>query len=439
MNRPVIILSLVVALLLAGVAPVFAAERVQIEFWHGLGGRLGEVVNEVVGRFNASQSEYQVNANHRGTYAEVVTAAIASYRANNNPHIVQVYEVGTQTMLRSGAIYPVYQLMEDNGFDIDWTRFVGPVYGYYSENNNLYSMPFNSSTPILYYNKDAFAKAGLDPEKPPTTWQEVEEYSRQIIAAGAAEIGFSIGWPAWTMLENMHAWHGQPFATNDNGYSGLDTKLLINGEFGQMHVGKLVEWQKDNIFRYSGRGGDAEPLFINGQAAMFIQSSAAQAGFRNAVSKFEWSTGMLPHWGGDYPKVNSIIGGATLWVLKNKQAAEYKGVAEFLKFIASPELQAYWHKETGYVPISLDAQDLLESEGYLEANPDQVTAFAQLTYSEPTPYTRGLRLGSYVQIRDVLEEELESIFSGRKTVKRGLDDAVRRSNELLEEFALLYN
>ena len=199
-------------------------------------GQLGDAVNELVKQFNESQSEYEVKPLRKGTYPETLTAAIAAYRQKSAPHIVQVFEVGTQTMLLSGAVLPVYQLMKEQEIKVDWKDFIAPVVGYYSKDGNLYSMPFNSSTPILYYNKDAFQKAGLDPAKPPQTWKQVEEYSKKLIASGAAKCGFSTGWPSWTMVENMHAWHDQPFATKHNGFDGLDVELLINKEFGVKHA-----------------------------------------------------------------------------------------------------------------------------------------------------------------------------------------------------------
>ena len=154
-------------------------------------------------------------------------------------------------------------------------------------------MPFNSSSPILYYNKEAFKKAGLGPTSRPATWKEVEAASRKILAAGAAKCGFTTSWPSWTMLENTFPWHNQPFATNRNGYTGLDTKLLINGEFGLMHIGTLARWQKENVYSYGGRMGQPDPKFINGDCAMLIQSSAVIGGFKKSV-KFEWGTGQLP-------------------------------------------------------------------------------------------------------------------------------------------------
>ena len=240
-------------------APASASAKTEIQFWHAMTGQLGEATNELVKQFNESQSEYEVKALRKGNYAETLTAAIAAYRQKQAPHVVQVFEVGTQTMLLSGAVLPVYQLMKEQEIAVEWKDFIAPVVGYYSKDGNLYSMPFNSSTPIFYYNKEAFQKAGLDPSKPPQTWKQVEEYSKKIIASGAAKCGFSTGWPSWTMVENMHAWHDQPFATKRDGFEGLDVQLLINKEFGVMHLGRLAGWQKDGIYSYGGRGGTADP------------------------------------------------------------------------------------------------------------------------------------------------------------------------------------
>jgi sn-glycerol 3-phosphate transport system substrate-binding protein len=431
--RPLpVALALLVALALAEPAP--ASAKTEIHFWHAMTGQLGEAVNELVKQFNDSQSEYEVKPLRKGTYAETLTAAIAAYRQKSAPHIVQVFEVGTQTMLLSGAVLPVYELMKEQGIAVDWKDFIAPVVGYYSKDGNLYSMPFNSSTPILYYNKDAFAKAGLDPAKPPQTWKQVEQYSKKLIASGAAKCGFSTGWPSWTMVENMHAWHDQPFATKRNGFDGLDAQLLINREFGVMHIGRLAAWQQDHIYSYGGRGGTADPKFVSGECAMYIQSSALIGGFTKSV-KFAWGTGQLPFWGPPYHKATSIIGGATLWVMKGKPAAENRGTAQFLKFISETNQQMWWHVTTGYLAISNSAVKNLEAGYHFKKHPDQFTAFAELTQRKATPNSQGIRLGNFVQIRDVIEGELENIFAGKKAAKQGLDDAVARGNELLREFA----
>jgi sn-glycerol 3-phosphate transport system substrate-binding protein len=446
---------LVLGCVLTALAPVPALAKTEIHFWHAMTGQLSEALEAQVKQFNDSQADYEVKPLRKGSYPETLTAAIAAYRQKNPPHLVQVFEVGTQTMLLSGAVHPVQDLMKEQEIAINWGDFIKPVVGYYMKDGKLYSMPYNSSTPIFYYNKDAFKKAGLDPEKPPKTWKEVEDYSKKILAANAAKCGFSTGWPSWTMMENMHATHDQPFATKNNGFGGVDgVELLINREFGQKHVGQLAAWQKDNIYSYGGRGGTADPKFINGDCAMYIQSSALIGGFTRGV-KFDWGTGELPHWGAPYKKATSIIGGATLWVLKGKPAAEYKGVARFLEFLAKPETQMWWHVNTGYLAVSNTALKNLEQGYHFVKNPKQYTAFAQLTGLPPTPpaalagkktappkpervatvNSSGLRLGNFVQIRDVVESELENIFGGKKTVKQGLDDAVAKSNALLKDFA----
>jgi sn-glycerol 3-phosphate transport system substrate-binding protein len=436
-------------------SPAAALARTEIHFWHAMTGQLGDAVDTLVKQFNDSQSDFEVKPLRKGTYAEALTSAIAAYRQKNPPHLVQVFEVGTQTMLLSGAVYPVFDLMRDQELRIDWNDFIKPVSGYYTKDGKLYSMPFNSSTPIFYYNKDAFKKAGLDPEKPPKTWKDVEAAARKMIAAGSAKCGFSTGWPSWTMLENMHAWHDQPFATKGNGFDGVEgVELLINRDFGVKHVGQLAAWQKDNIYSYGGRGGTADPRFVNGDCAMYIQSSALIGGFTRSV-KFDWGTAELPHWGAPYGKATSIIGGATLWVMKGKPPAEYKGVAQFLKFLAEPTQQMWWHVSTGYLAISNTAVKNLEQGYHFVRHPRQYTAFAQLIglpaalpaamagkkaapvkpERAATANSQGLRLGNFVQIRDVIEGELENVFAGKKPVKQGLDDAVAKSNALLKEFA----
>ncbi|HEU4368640.1 MAG TPA: extracellular solute-binding protein [Methylomirabilota bacterium] len=441
--------------------PGAALAKTEIHFWHAMTGALGEALETQAKQFNESQGEYEVKPLRKGNYAETLTAAIAAYRQKNPPHIVQVFEVGTQTMLLSGAVYPVFELMQQNEIRIDWNDFIKPVVGYYTKDGKLYSMPYNSSTPILYYNKDAFKKAGLDPDKPPKTWQDVEAYSKKLIGAGATKCGFSTGWPSWTMMENMHATHDQPFATKNNGFGSVEgVELLINREFGQKHVGALNAWQKDSVYSYGGRAGAADPKFVNGDCGIYIQSSALISGFTRSI-KYDWGTGELPHWGAPYKKATSIIGGATLWVLKGKPQAEYRGVARFLDFLAKPEQQMWWHVNTGYLAISNTAVRNLEQGYHFVKNPKQYTAFAQLTGLPPrapaamtvppatkdkkaappkpervaTPNSSGLRLGNFVQIRDAIEGELENVFGGKKSAKQGLDDAVAKSNALLKEFA----
>lgn len=431
-----VLVAIVISLVIPVEGLAAAEKRTEITWWHAHTGFLGERVKDIVKKFNESQTLYEVKELRKGTYPETLTATIAAYRAKTPPHIVQVYEVGTQTMLSSGAVYPVYQLMKDQGIKIDWEGFLSVVKSYYSKDGNLYSMPFNSSTPILYYNKTAFKKAGLDPNKPPATFAEIEKAARAVVSSGASKIGFTVAWPSWTLVENMHAWHDQSFANNGNGFDAMASELKINGKFG-VELGEMVaRWQKEGIFTYSGRGNKGDQPIINGDAAIGIASTAL-VGVLTKTAAFEWGTGNLPHLAG-YPQGNSIIGGASLWVMKGHKPEEYKAVAKFLEFLAQPEEQAWWHAMTGYFPISDAAVKQLQGTGHFQKNPNLWTAFAQITSGRTTVNSQGIRLGNFVAIRDAIEMELENVLAGKKSAKQGLDDAVAKGNDILKEFAALY-
>jgi sn-glycerol 3-phosphate transport system substrate-binding protein len=411
--------------------------KTEIHFWHAMSGHLNGAVDALAKRFNEKQRDYEVKPLHKGTYPEAMAAALAAYRAKTPPHIVQVFDVGTQTMLLSGAIMPVFQMMKEQKVIIDWSDFIQPVLSYYSKDGRLYSMPFNSSTPILYYNKDAFQKAGLSPDRPPTTWRELGEFSRRIINAGAAKCGFSTGWPSWILFENMAAWHDLPFATHQNGFGGIDIQLLVNSEFQRRLIGRLISWQAQNIYGYGGRMDIPDPKFTSGECAMYLQSSAVIGGFTRSVP-FKWGTGQLPYWGEPYKKGISIPGGATLWIMQGLPPADYRGIAQFFKFLAEANQQAGWHRTTGYVTITSASLKYLGQTNHFLRTPDQWTAFAQLTSGHNTPNTQGIRLGHFAAVRDAIEDELENILARKKSVPQGLDDAVARGNEVLKEFASLY-
>jgi len=427
--------TVVTAFAFLGIFSAGAWAKTEVVWWHAMGGFLGERVVDITKKFNASQSEYEVKAMNKGSYNETLTAGIAAYRAKTHPHIIQVFEVGTQTMLSSGAIYPVFQLMKDQGIKIDWDDFISVVKTYYSKGGNLYSMPFNSSTPILYYNKTAFEKAGLNPQQAPATFEEIEKAAKAVVSKGAAKIGFTTSWPSWTLVENMHTWNDQPFADQQNGFTGMATQLKINGKLGVQIFEMLTRWQKERIYTYSGRGAQGDQPTINGEAAIGLASTAL-VGTMTRTSKFDWGTGNLPRLAG-YPQGNSIIGGASLWVMKGHKKEVYKGVAKFFEFLGQPEQQAWWHAQTGYFPISRAAIKALP-ENHFRNNANLWTAFAQITKGKTTPNSQGIRLGNFAAVRDTIEAEMENILSGKKSAKEGLDEAVKKGNAVLKEFASMY-
>ena len=421
---------------IAAAAMVYAGTAqaaTEIEWWHAMGGRLGEKVEEIAQKFNESQDAYAVKPVYKGNYTETMTASIAAFRAGEQPHIVQVFEVGTASMMAAkGAVYPVYELMDDAGEAFDQSAYLPAVISYYTTpEGELLSLPFNSSTPVLWYNKDLLDKAGIG--EVPSTWGGIYHAAEKLQEAGH-KCAISFGWQSWVMIENMSAWHNLPIGTRANGFEGLDTEFTFNNETIAGLLQRLRNSMEDGTFKYGGRRGESLPLFTTGECAMWMNSSAYYASIKDQA-EFEFGQAMLPYSASvvDGPQ-NSIIGGATLWVLRGHDSEDYKGVAKFFKFMSSAEIQADWHQFTGYVPITTAAYELSKEQGYYDENPGTDTAIKQLSLNEPTPNSKGLRFGNFVQIRDVINEEMEAIWAGEKDAKTALDDAKRRGDELLRKF-----
>ncbi|KJC39214.1 glycerol-3-phosphate ABC transporter substrate-binding protein [Bradyrhizobium sp. LTSP885] len=426
-----LLLAVAAAILL--VSPARAAT--DIMWWHAMSGELGKQVDKLAADFNASQSDYRIVPAYKGNYTETVTAAIFAFRSRSQPAIVQVNEIATATMMAArGAIYPVFELMRDQSEGFTPSAYLPAVAGYYADvDGNMLSFPFNASTPILYYNKDMFRSAGLDPDVAPKTWPEVGAAAKRLRAAGAM-CGVTTSWPSWINVENFSAFHNLPIATRANGFGGLDAQLIFNNPIVVRHIAMLAQWQADKTFDYSGRGQTAEPRFQKGECGIFIGSSGTRADIK-ANSNFEIGYGMMPY----YPDVqgapqNSIIGGATLWVLRDRPRAEYAGVAKLFAFLSRPEVQAAWHQNTGYLPITRAAFDLTRAQGFYDRNPGASMSIEEVTLKPPTDNSKGIRLGSFVLIRDAIEDELEQVFAGKRTAQAAMDNAVERGNRLLRQF-----
>ena len=424
--------SLSLATLVAAAMPAHA--QTEIQWWHAMGGALGEWVNDLAKEFNASQKDYKVVPTFKGSYDESMTAAIAAYRAGNAPHILQVFEVGTATMMASkGAIVPVGKVMADGGQKFDPKSYVPAVAGYYTApNGQMLSFPFNSSTPVFHYNKDAFKSAGLDPEAPPKTWPEVALAAAKLKAAGH-KCPFTTSWISWTQLESFSAWHNTLFATKNNGFGGLDTRLAFNTPLHVRHIENLANMAKQGLFVYKGRGNAADATFVSGECAMITATSALYGNIkRNA--KFASGISTLPY----YPDVqgapqNTVIGGASLWVMAGKKPEEYKGVAQFFAHLSKTDVAAASHQRTGYLPVTLASFEATDKSGFYKQNPGTDVSVTQMI-RKTTDKSRGVRLGNFVQIRTVIDEEMENVWSGKKSPKEGIDAAIQRGNELLERF-----
>ncbi|MGE0713895.1 MAG: sn-glycerol-3-phosphate ABC transporter substrate-binding protein UgpB [Alphaproteobacteria bacterium] len=408
-----------------------AAPR-EVNFWYPLGGAIGDLIVKMTDDFNASQDKYKVVPQFKGSYDETFNAAVAAYRAKKHPHLLVVIGASSLNMMLSGAVYPVEDLLKDNGHQVDWSGFVQPVLNYYrTPEGKLLSLPFNSSTPIFWYNKDAFAKAGVD--KVPETWDEVGEAAAKLRASGF-ECGYTSAWQVWANIDNYSFLHDQPVATRQNGMAGIDTEFLFNKTRVVQHIARIQEWAKDGRFVYSGREWKgAHGAFSGGKCAMMTESSAGHAAIKQAA-KFTFGASYLPHEKGVVPK-NSLIGGGSIWAMSGHPKEDYAAVAAYLAFLTSTERQVQWHKGTGYIPITKAAYEKAKADGYYKENPHQEVAILQLSREGATENTKAVRLGNYVQYVSAIEDELENIWAQKKPAQQGLDDAVRRGNEILARFA----
>ncbi len=411
-----------------------ASAQIEIQWWHAMTGGNNDVIVKLASDFNAANPEYKVVPSFKGSYPETMSAGIAAFRAGNAPHIMQVFEVGTATMMSAGgAIKPVQVMMKEAGETFDPATYLPTITGYYSTTKGeMLSFPFNSSSAVMWYNKDALEKIGM--KEPPKTWPELFDTAKKLRANGFEKCGFSTAWTTWLNIEQLSAWHNVPLATKANGMDGFDTELKFNTDFHVRHLNSLVELQKDKSFSYSGRTNTGEGRFPSGECPIMLTSSAFFANV-SANAKFNWANAPMPY----YPDVagapqNSIIGGASLWVMGGKKPEEYKGVSKFFTFLSDTDRQVTLHTVSGYLPITKAAYDKVKASGFYKDKPHLETPLLQLTNKAPTENSRGLRLGNMVQMRDMWAEEIESALDGKKTAKQALDDAVSRGNQVLRQF-----
>src|SRR5579859_646152 len=419
-------------------ATVRAADKTKIVWWHAMTAALGDQVNHAVDAFNQSQDAVEVTAIYKGGYSDVLTATIAAFRAGQAPHIAQIFEVGTGSMLAAGkATKQVWELVKETGVAIDPKVYIPAVRGYYSlPDGRMASMPFNSSTAVMWYSKDAFRKAGLDPEKPPATWEAVVKAAQTIKAKSAAEIPMTSSWLSWIQLEQYSALHNLPFASKEDGFQGLDAQLEISSKPHVKHMQRLLDMAKDGTFKYAGRDNKPDQLLVSGQSAIAFNSSGMRGDLVKSA-KFDWGEAFLPY----DPEIiksplNSIIGGASLWTMTapNRTPAEYKAVALFLQFLGKPENDAYWHQHTGYVPVTFAGYELSQKQGFYQQNVGADLPVKQLTRGTVTPNSKGLRLGRLPEIRNIIYEEMEKALQGGQTAQQAMDTSVERANKVLRDF-----
>ncbi len=406
----------------------------EISWWHAMTGANNEVVETLSKEFNETQSEYKVTPVFKGTYPETLNAGIAAFRAGQAPHIMQVFDVGTGVMMGAeGAVKPVAEVLSMGGTEFDKSKYLPGIVAYYSKpDGTMLSFPYNSSSPILYYNKDAFTKAGLDAENPPKTWPEVFEAAKKIKSSGAAACGLTSTWLTWIGLENFAAWNNLQYGTQENGLASTDVELTFNTEPFARHFQNFADLAKDDTFRYGGRTSEAKQLFLSGECAIMTESSGGLGDVLK--SGMNYGLGQLPYYDDlEGAPQNTIPGGASLWVFANKSEEEYKAVAAFFQFLSQTEIQQRLHEVSGYLPVTLEAYEATKASGFYEKNPGREIPIQQMMGKEPTPNSKGVRLVNLPQVRDIQNEEFEKMLAGDQTAQQALDNAVERGNAAIQE------
>ncbi|SES25302.1 ABC transporter substrate-binding protein [Psychrobacillus sp. OK032] len=404
------------------------AEKQEVTFWHSMGGAGQEALNKIVEEYNTSQDGIQVNAEYQGTYDESLTKFNAVAGSDSAPSVIQTFEIGTMSMINSGQITPIQEFVDADSYDMSGLE--ENITNYYSLDGKFYSMPFNSSTPVMYYNKDAFKAAGLDPETPPATYEEVEEASKKIVESNPEMKGFALQAYGW-LWEQLLANQGALLLNNDNGRTDTPTEIGWTEEEGK----SILEWVKrmvdDETFANYGTNGDNMMAgFLAGDVSMFLQSSASS---RDVIDNapFEVGIAYLPH-PEDKERQGVVIGGASLWMIDGKSEEEQKAAWEFMKYLQTPEIQAEWHVGTGYFAINPGAyEEQVVKDAHAEKPQLQVTV-DQLQDTKASYATQGALMDMLPEGRKIMETALEKIYNGGD-VDEAYNTAVEQFNVAIEQ------
>lgn len=400
----------------------------EITFWHSMGGKGGEAINQLVEEFNDSQDDIQVVAEFQGEYDDALNKLKSSALSNSGPDIMQVYEIGTKWMIDSGYALPMQELIDEDGYDV--SHLEENIMDYYTVNGELYSMPFNTSTPILYYNKTAFEEVGLDPEEAPTDFNQIIEFSNKLALDG--RYGYAMQIYGW-FFEQLLLKQGLDYANEGNGREGNATEIVFDENGGALNI--IEGWKKlvdSGVITSFGRDGDAvKDAFASGKVAMTIASTASLTDIKSKIGdSFELGTAY-------FPAVNSqdnggvSIGGASLWVMDKGDDAKSRAAFEFIKFMVSPESQAKWAQETGYFSVTKDAYEIPSMVEHLNNNPEFQTAIDQLRESNNQS---GPLLGVLTEARGTIEENIEKVLNNELTSKKAVENIAQTINTALDKY-----
>lgn len=403
-------------------------EQTVVTFWHSMSGVPQETLDSIVEEYNNSQDEVQVNAEFQGTYEESLPKFHSVGGTEDAPTMIQVQEIGTMSMVNSGNVEPIQKFIDAENYDMSGLE--ENIINYYKVDDQFYSMPFNSSTPVMYYNKDAFKAAGLDPEKAPETFEEIEEASKKIVESNDKMKGFALQAYGW-LFEELLANQGGLLMDNDNGRSETPTKVAFDNEKGK----SIFEWAKrmtdDGTFANYGTNSDNMVSgFLAGDVAMFLQSSASS---RDVIDNapFEVGVAFLPHPEAE-ERQGVAIGGASLWMSKGKEEAEQNAAWEFMKYLQTPEVQAKWHVGTGYFAINPAAYDEQVVKDAYKEMPQLQVSVQQLQATKPSIATQGALMDMIPEERKIIETALEEVYNGGD-VDEAFNKAVEQVNEAIKK------
>jgi len=413
---------------------------VAITLWHSMGAPLSTGLERIIQEFNASQRQYRVEAIYQGSYTDSLNKLISSIGSGNIPTLIQLDDVSTQIMIDSQEIKPIQDFIDDEDYDL--SDFDPKVLSYYQIDGTLYSMPFNLAGPILYYDKQLFQEAGLDPDQPPRTLEEVRQYAEQLVERDAqgntTRYGIALHISPW-IFEQMLAKQGALYVNNGNGREGRATEAMFASEEGMKVLRWYDEMIEDGLALNSGRDSTNAMLSIaTGQSAMAMESTAALSA---AVALIAVSgedpkrlgTGPLPAPASD-AEGGIVLGGASFWVLAEQTDEQQRGAWEFIKFAASPQQQAQWHADTGYFPSRLSAYELPAAVKRRQDFPQFETAVTQLRASPDTPATNGALLGAFRSLRDRVTQAFEEVLSAGADPDARLSAAEQQATGDIEQY-----
>jgi sn-glycerol 3-phosphate transport system substrate-binding protein len=418
------------------------AGATKFDFWHAMSGTNGDAINEMMGRFNLSQTKCYGTAIFQGTYDDSLNKIKAGLQSKDVPALAQMYDLATQLMVDLKVTEPMQTYIDKDKFDL--STFEPNVLGYYSVGGKLYGMPFNTSAPILYYNKTMFKAAGLDPEKPPRTYAEVLDYAKKLTkkdASGKVQVaGYGIAIYGW-IFEQLNATAGGLYLNNGNGRDSRATAAAFNSPEGIA----AVQFWKDGVdagvyqnFGVAPNGTNAVvAAFQSQQVAMYIESTARVRAMidTSVANKFELGTGYIPRPNEDaFKKAGVIIGGASVYIMKDRPDAEKNCAWEFVKSATSPDIQAFWHTASGYYPVTKKAYDVQIDKDWVTKYPQFLTAVNQLHDSPAIMTSMGGFSGTMQQNRLRIEQAIDAVLAGKSTPKDALDAAAKDVTQNLTDY-----